>query len=154
MARAPWPGPGTMRFSASRVMATANTPSLNASRRPRSTPRSVAEALAGAAPAELALLLPGAGGSIRWVVLEVPDMSVRRIACLIALLACMVFALPAQRAYAASSKGGGTGVGNVPQGTQSDASFAASFAAAGVTHVGASRGQVSCHRADARYFPV
>src|SRR5712664_5258 len=34
--RGPWPGPPTARFRASRVMATANTPSLNASSLPRS----------------------------------------------------------------------------------------------------------------------
>src|SRR5438552_7342037 len=35
--RGPWPGPSTPRLSANRVMATAKTPSLNASSRPRVT---------------------------------------------------------------------------------------------------------------------
>src|SRR5207302_11112149 len=81
-------------------------------------------------------------------------MTVRRIACLTALLACVVFALPTQRASAASSKGGATGVGYVPQGTQSDASFAASFAAAGVTNVDATSAKVSCYRPEVPYFTV
>jgi hypothetical protein len=46
----------------------------------------------------------------------------------------------------------GPGVGVVPQGLQSDASYAASFAAAKVTNVDATSGQVSCYRPEVPYF--
>ena len=46
----------------------------------------------------------------------------------------------------------GPGVGVVPQGQQSDASYAASFAAAKVTNVDATSGQVSCYRPEVPYF--
>src|SRR5580693_5262393 len=46
----------------------------------------------------------------------------------------------------------GPKVGVVPQGQQSDASYAASFAAAKVTNVDATSGQVSCYRPEVPYF--
>ena len=81
-------------------------------------------------------------------------MAGRRLACVAALAACLVFSLPVQHAHAASSKKAdpGAGVGNVPQGTQSDAAFAASYAAAGVTNADATSGQVSCYRPEDPYF--
>ena len=79
-------------------------------------------------------------------------MAGRRVACLAALAACFVFSLPAQRAYAAANAG--VGVGNVPQGTQSDAAFAASYAASGVTSVDATSQRVSCYRPEVPYFTV
>src|SRR5580704_6438046 len=44
------------------------------------------------------------------------------------------------------------GVGVVPQGLQSDASYAASFSAAKVTNVDVTSGQVSCYRPEDPYF--
>src|SRR5438309_3360339 len=83
-------------------------------------------------------------------------MAPRRLACVAALMACVLFSIPVQRAAAASSKssGAGAGVGNVPLGTQSDASFAASYAAAGVTNVDATSAQVSCYRPEVPYATV
>jgi len=43
-------------------------------------------------------------------------------------------------------------VGNVPQGSQSSANYANSFAAAHVTNVDATSGQISCYRPEVPYF--
>jgi hypothetical protein len=43
-------------------------------------------------------------------------------------------------------------IGPVPQGTQTDARYAASFAANGVTNVDATSGKVSCYRPEVPYF--
>src|SRR5215472_2375386 len=58
----------------------------------------------------------------------------------------VVMLLPATT-YAADQ-----GVGVVPQGTQSDAAYAASFAAAGVTNVSATTQRVSCYTPEDPYF--
>jgi hypothetical protein len=53
-------------------------------------------------------------------------------------------------AHAASTAGSGVGV--VPQGLQSNAQFAASYAAHGVTNVEATTAQTSCYRPEVGYF--
>jgi hypothetical protein len=53
---------------------------------------------------------------------------------------------------ASASALAGPGVGVVPQGLQSDASYVASFAAAKVTNVDATSRQVSCYRPEVPYF--
>jgi hypothetical protein len=45
-----------------------------------------------------------------------------------------------------------TGVGNIPQGTQTDAAYADSFAANHVTNTVATTGQVSCYRPEVEYL--
>jgi len=72
-------------------------------------------------------------------------------AMLLALPLTAPTALTATAATAAAPQAG-PGVGVVPQGTQSGASYAASFAAAKVTNVDATSGQVSCYRPEDPYF--
>ena len=72
-------------------------------------------------------------------------------AMLLALPLTAPTALTATAAKAAAPQAG-PGVGVVPQGTQSGASYAASFAAAKVTNVDATSGQVSCYRPEDPYF--
>jgi hypothetical protein len=69
-----------------------------------------------------------------------------------ALLIALPLVLPATLAATPASAQTGPGVGDIPQGTQSDASYAASFAAAKVTNVDATSGQVSCYRPEDPYF--
>ncbi len=74
-----------------------------------------------------------------------------------AMLLALPLAVPATLAAAsapASAQAGqaGPGAGSVPQGTQSNASYAASFAAAKVTNTDATSGQVSCYRPEDPYF--
>lgn len=59
-------------------------------------------------------------------------------------------ALPAAAASAAAQAGPGAGV--VPQGTQSDANYAASFGISRVTNVDATSGAISCYRPEDPYF--
>jgi hypothetical protein len=58
-------------------------------------------------------------------------------------------------AYAALPAQAGTapGVGFIPQGTQSDASYAASFAANKVANIDATAQQVSCYRPEVPFLP-
>jgi hypothetical protein len=77
----------------------------------------------------------------------------RRLALLAALLTlplAVPAALVATSAPAAAQTGPGVGV--VPQGVQSDTTYAASFAKAEVTNVDATSGQVSCYRPEVPYF--
>jgi hypothetical protein len=69
-----------------------------------------------------------------------------------ALVLALPLAVPATLAVTAApaSAQAGSGVGNVPQGTQSDAAYAAS--GAGVSNVDATSGQVSCYRPEVPYF--
>lgn len=53
---------------------------------------------------------------------------------------------------AAPVNAAGSGVGNVPQGTQSDAAYAQSFGANGVTNVFATTQRTSCYRPEDPYF--
>jgi hypothetical protein len=71
-----------------------------------------------------------------------------------ALLLALPLAIPATLTgtSALAAAQAATGVGDVPQGTQSDASYAASFTAAKVTNVDATSGQVSCYRPEDPYF--
>ena len=71
-----------------------------------------------------------------------------------ALLLTVPFTVPATLVAASvpASAQAGPGVGDVPQGTQSNASYTASFAAANVTNVDATSGQVSCYRPEDPYF--
>ncbi|GEM_PF-492512 len=74
-----------------------------------------------------------------------------------ALLLAVPLAVPpilggAAAAASAQARSVGPGVGDVPQGTQSNASYAASYAAAHVTNVDATSGQVSCYRPEVPYF--
>ncbi|HEV2243640.1 MAG TPA: sialidase family protein [Streptosporangiaceae bacterium] len=69
-----------------------------------------------------------------------------------ALLIALPLVLPATLAATPASAQTGPGVGDIPQGTQSDASYAASFAAAKVTNVDATSGQVSCYRPEDPFF--
>src|SRR5260370_24946065 len=62
-------------------------------------------------------------------------------------------AVPATVAAAAPAAAqAGPGVGSVPQGVQSNASYAASYAAAKVTNVDVTSGQVSCYRPEDPFF--
>jgi hypothetical protein len=86
-------------------------------------------------------------------------MTVSRFARLAgpALLLAVPLAVPAALATAgvpasAQARSAGPGVGDVPQGTQSNASYAASYAAAHVTNVDVTSGQVSCYRPEVPYF--
>ena len=65
----------------------------------------------------------------------------------LALPAAMVVVLVASPSASAS-----TGVGNVPQGTQSDSAYAASAASHAVTNVFATTERVSCYRPEDPYF--
>ena len=69
-----------------------------------------------------------------------------------ALLIALPLVLLATLAATPASAQTGPGVGDIPQGTQSDASYAASFAAAKVRNVDATSGQVSCYRPEDPYF--
>ncbi len=71
-----------------------------------------------------------------------------------AMLLALPLAVPATLAAASAPAAAqaGPGVGVVPQGTQSNASYAASFAAAQVTNTDATSGQVSCYRPEVPYF--
>ncbi len=62
------------------------------------------------------------------------------------LLSLAIPVLLAAFSGAAPAAAAGTGVGNVPQGTQSDTAYAASFAANRVTNVFVTTQQVSCYR--------
>ena len=64
-----------------------------------------------------------------------------------ALLLALPLAVPATLAAASSpaSVQAGPGAGDVTQGTQSNAAYAASFTSAHVTNVDATSGQVSCY---------
>jgi hypothetical protein len=68
-----------------------------------------------------------------------------------AVLAGLPLALPATLAATAAPAVAQTGAGNVPQGTQSDASYARSFAANNVTNTYATTSQVSCYRPEVPY---
>ena len=69
------------------------------------------------------------------------------------MLLALPLAVPATLAAAAAPAAqAGSGVGVVPQGTQSNASYAASFAAAQVMNTDATSGQVSCYRPEVPYF--
>ncbi len=70
-------------------------------------------------------------------------------ALLLALPLAVPATLAATSAPAAAQAGSGAGV--VPQGTQNNASYAASFAAAQVTSTDATSGQVSCYRPEDPY---
>jgi hypothetical protein len=74
----------------------------------------------------------------------------RRIALLSVPLLIVLFATPS--AWPATSGQVAAGVGVIPQGTQSDATYAASPAANKVTNVMATSGQVSCYRPEVPYF--
>ena len=54
--------------------------------------------------------------------------------------------LAASDASSSSARAAAAGVGNVPQGTQSDAAYAQSFQHFGVTNVDATAQRVSCYR--------
>jgi len=54
-------------------------------------------------------------------------------------------AMPAQA-------GAGAGIGNIPQGTQSDAAYASSYQSKGVTNVFATTQRTSCYRPENPYF--
>jgi hypothetical protein len=69
-----------------------------------------------------------------------------------ALLVGLPVALPATLAATSAPAAAQSGVGNVPQGTQANTSYANSFAAAHVTDVDATSGQVSCYRPEVPYF--
>lgn len=71
-----------------------------------------------------------------------------------AMLLSLPLAVPATLAAtpASSAASAGPGVGVVPQGLQTDASYAASFAAAKVTNVDVTSGQVSCYRPEDPYL--
>lgn len=74
-----------------------------------------------------------------------------------AILLAVPLAVPATLAAATGPAvvQAGPGAGNVPQGTQSNVQYAASFAAAGVTNVDATSptsGHVSCYRPEVPYF--
>lgn len=71
-------------------------------------------------------------------------------AMLLALPLAAPATLTAIAAPAAAQAGSATG--SVPQGTQSNAAYAASFGAAQVTNVDATSGQVSCYRPEVPYF--
>ena len=77
----------------------------------------------------------------------------RKAVWLVAAAAFTLFWLPPVRSAAAPSQLG-PGVGTVPQGTQSDSAFAASFAANGVTNVDATAAQTSCYRPEVPYAAV
>jgi hypothetical protein len=70
-----------------------------------------------------------------------------------ALLLAMPLAVPVTvaEASAPASAQAGPGVGVIPQGEQSNAAYAASFAAAKVTNVDVTSGQVSCYRPEDPY---
>ena len=69
-----------------------------------------------------------------------------------ALLLGLPLALPATLAATSAPAAAQSGVGNVPQGSQSSANYANSFAAAHVTNVDATSGQISCYRPEVPYF--
>jgi hypothetical protein len=78
-------------------------------------------------------------------------MKGRGAVCAAAFAACVTCAVPAS-ALAAPSKGSlASGVGNLPQGTQGDTSFAASYAAARVRTIDVTAQQVSCYRPEVPY---
>ena len=52
----------------------------------------------------------------------------------------------------ASTPAAASGVGNVPQGTQSDSAYAASAATFGVTNVFATSQETSCYRPEVPFF--
>jgi hypothetical protein len=83
-------------------------------------------------------------------------LTTRRFAPLVvpALLLTLPLAVPATLAATSvpAAAQAGPGIGDVPQGTQSDASYAASFTAAKVTNADATSGQVSCYRPEDPYF--
>ena len=61
-------------------------------------------------------------------------------------VAVALFALSPATLHAASTTGLDPGVGNVPQGTQSDSAYASSYGTHGVTNVFVTSQQVSCYR--------
>jgi len=71
-----------------------------------------------------------------------------------AMLLALPLAVPATLAAATAPAAAqaGSGVGVVPHGTQSNANYAASFAAAQVTNTDATSGQVSCYRPEVPYL--
>jgi hypothetical protein len=69
-----------------------------------------------------------------------------------ALLLALPLAVPTMLAATSAPAAAQAGPGVVPQGTQSNASYAASFAAAKVTSTDATSGQVSCYRPEDPYF--
>lgn len=71
----------------------------------------------------------------------------RRRFLLLAAPLCLVAS-----AFATASVSASTGVGNVPQGTQSDAAYAASASDSGVTNVFATTQRVSCYRPEDPFF--
>jgi len=71
-----------------------------------------------------------------------------------AMLLSLPLAVPATLAAtpASAAASAGPGVGVVPQGLQTDASYTASFAAAKVTNIDVTSGQVSCYRPEVPYL--
>jgi hypothetical protein len=71
-----------------------------------------------------------------------------------ALLLALPLAVPAALATtsAPAAAQAGTRAGDVPQGLQGNAAYAASFASAHVTNVDVTSGQVSCYRPEVPYF--
>ncbi len=68
------------------------------------------------------------------------------------LLLALPLAIPVGLATTAAPAAAQSGVGNIPQGTQSNTSYAGSFAASNVTNTDATSGQVSCYRPEVPYF--
>src|SRR5712691_5406853 len=70
------------------------------------------------------------------------------------MLLALPLAVPATLAATSASAEAqaGPGVGVLPQGTQSNASYEARFAANNVTNTGATTSQVSCYRPEVPYF--
>lgn len=75
-----------------------------------------------------------------------------RLAVPAILVALPLIAPAALATTSASAAAAVTGAGNVPQGTQTNAAYAASFAKAHVTNVDATSGPVSCYRPEVGYF--
>src|SRR5260370_5955500 len=68
------------------------------------------------------------------------------------LLLALPLAIPVGLAATAAPAAAQSGVGNIPQGTQSNTSYTGSFAASNVTNTDATSGPVSCYRPDDPYF--
>src|SRR5439155_10718238 len=78
-------------------------------------------------------------------------MQMRRVQ-LASLLVPVILAIASGPAPAAAATG--AGVGNLPQGTQSDSAYARSYGRYGVTNVSATTQKVSCYRPEAPFFTV
>jgi hypothetical protein len=68
------------------------------------------------------------------------------------VLFALPLAVPVTLAATSAPAAAQSGVGNIPQGTQSAASYANSFAASKVTNTYATTSQVSCYRPEVPYF--